>query len=145
MTGAQRGLAVRRAGTTLATFHETLEELAAKYRAEEVLTAVRHIPAREAQFRAMPEWVRPELAAAYRGERHREALFASGGGGGTGARGEEFRGGDADGFGQNALLQPAGAECGAGERGHARAVPLPDQGAGAGPAGGTARPGEAAG
>jgi DEAD/DEAH box helicase domain-containing protein len=65
MTGAQRGLAVRKAGTTLATFHETLEELAAKYRAEEVLTAVRHIPAREAEYREMPEWVRAELRAAY--------------------------------------------------------------------------------
>ena len=31
----------------------------------EVLTAMRHIPAREAQWAAMPEWVRPELAAAY--------------------------------------------------------------------------------
>ena len=31
-----------------------------------MLTAVKHIPAREAQFRAMPDWVRPELAAAYR-------------------------------------------------------------------------------
>jgi len=51
---------------TLATFQEALGELAARYRAEEVLTAVKHIPAREAQFRPLPEWVRPELAAAYR-------------------------------------------------------------------------------
>jgi DEAD/DEAH box helicase domain-containing protein len=65
MTGGQQGLAVRRAGTTLATFHETLEDLVAKYRAEEVLTAVRHIPAREAEYREMPEWVRAELRAAF--------------------------------------------------------------------------------
>ena len=39
--------------------------LVACYRSEEVLTAVKHIPAREAQFRPMPAWVRPELAAAY--------------------------------------------------------------------------------
>jgi DEAD/DEAH box helicase domain-containing protein len=58
------GLAVR-ASTTLETVQEALGALVARYRAEEVLTAVRHIPAREAQFRAMPAWVRPELAAAY--------------------------------------------------------------------------------
>ena len=43
-----------------------LGALAARYRTDEVLTAVKHIPAREAQFRPMPDWVRPELAAAYR-------------------------------------------------------------------------------
>jgi DEAD/DEAH box helicase domain-containing protein len=58
------GLAVR-ARTTLETVQEALGALVARYRADEVLTAVRHIPAREAQFRAMPAWVRPELAAAY--------------------------------------------------------------------------------
>ncbi len=31
----------------------------------EILTAVHHIPAREAKFAPMPEWVRAELAAAY--------------------------------------------------------------------------------
>ncbi|HEX4003619.1 MAG TPA: DEAD/DEAH box helicase [Candidatus Acidoferrales bacterium] len=30
------------------------------------MTAIKHIPARDAQFRPIPEWVRPELAAAYR-------------------------------------------------------------------------------
>jgi DEAD/DEAH box helicase domain-containing protein len=34
----------------------------------EVLTAVRHIAAREAEWAAMPGWVRPELAAAYAGK-----------------------------------------------------------------------------
>jgi DEAD/DEAH box helicase domain-containing protein len=58
-------LAVR-AGTTLETFREALGALAARYRTEEVLTAIKHIPAREAQFRPMPGWVRPELVAAYR-------------------------------------------------------------------------------
>jgi DEAD/DEAH box helicase domain-containing protein len=58
------GLAVR-ASTTLETVQEALGALVARYRADEVLTAVRHIPAREAQFRATPAWVRPELAAAY--------------------------------------------------------------------------------
>src|SRR6202167_1645003 len=62
--GLAGGLAVR-ASTTLEAVPEALGGLVARYRAEEVLTAVRHIPAREAQFRAMPAWVRPELAAAY--------------------------------------------------------------------------------
>jgi DEAD/DEAH box helicase domain-containing protein len=62
--GLTRGLAVR-ASTTLETVQEALGALVARYRTDEVLTAVRHIPAREAQFRAVPAWVRPELAAAY--------------------------------------------------------------------------------
>jgi DEAD/DEAH box helicase domain-containing protein len=69
MASASQGLAGRlavRAGTTLQTFQEALGALAARYRADEVLTAIKHIPAREAQFRAMPGWVRPELLAAYR-------------------------------------------------------------------------------
>jgi DEAD/DEAH box helicase domain-containing protein len=65
MATSARGLAVR-TGTTLDTVQEALGALAARYRSDEVLTAIRHIPAREAEFRPMPEWVRPELAAAYR-------------------------------------------------------------------------------
>jgi DEAD/DEAH box helicase domain-containing protein len=52
--------------TALETAQEALGALVARYRSEEVLTAVKHIPAREAQFRPMPAWVRPELIAAYR-------------------------------------------------------------------------------
>jgi DEAD/DEAH box helicase domain-containing protein len=62
--GLTRDLAVR-ASTTLDTVQEALGALVARYRTDEVLTAVRHIPAREAEFRLMPAWVRPELAAAY--------------------------------------------------------------------------------
>ena len=62
--GPAAGLVVR-SRTTLETVQEALVALVARYRTDEVLTAVRHIPAREAQFRAMPAWVRPELAAAY--------------------------------------------------------------------------------
>jgi DEAD/DEAH box helicase domain-containing protein len=58
-------LAVR-GHTALETVQEALGALVARYRSEEVLTAVKHIPAREAQFRPMPAWVRPELVAAYR-------------------------------------------------------------------------------
>src|SRR5271168_4768537 len=52
--------------STLDIVQEVLSALAGHYRTDEVLTAVRHIPAREAQFRPMPSWVRPELATAYR-------------------------------------------------------------------------------
>jgi DEAD/DEAH box helicase domain-containing protein len=64
MATSMRGLAVR-AATTLDKVQEALGTLAAKYRSDEVLTAIRQIPARAAEFRPMPEWVRPELAAAY--------------------------------------------------------------------------------
>jgi DEAD/DEAH box helicase domain-containing protein len=62
-----RSLAVRAAqdSVTLARVSEIVEQLAARDRAGEVLTAVHHIPAREAQYASMPEWVRPELTAVY--------------------------------------------------------------------------------
>ena len=62
-----RSLAVRTAqdSVTLARVREIVEQLAARDRSGEVLTAVHHIPAREAQYAPMPEWVRPELAAVY--------------------------------------------------------------------------------
>ena len=73
MGGSQQRLAAtsgldayRRRDGTLKTVQQALETLVARFRAEEVLTAVKHIPAREAQFRPMPAWVRPELVAAYR-------------------------------------------------------------------------------
>jgi DEAD/DEAH box helicase domain-containing protein len=43
-----------------------VDELTARDRNGELVTAFHHIPAREAQWEAMPEWVRPELAVAYR-------------------------------------------------------------------------------
>jgi DEAD/DEAH box helicase domain-containing protein len=61
-TGA---LAVR-GQSTLDAVQDALATLAGRYRADEVLTSIKHIPAREAQFRPMPDWLRPELAAAYR-------------------------------------------------------------------------------
>jgi DEAD/DEAH box helicase domain-containing protein len=70
MLGSGKGSAAAqlaiRPQTTIETVQEALGALAGRYRADEVLTAVRHIPAREAQFRAMPDWVRPELTEAYR-------------------------------------------------------------------------------
>jgi DEAD/DEAH box helicase domain-containing protein len=65
---AAEAVAARYPRMTIDTVQEALSALAGRYRADEVLTAVRHIPAREAQFVPMPSWVRPELAAAYRGK-----------------------------------------------------------------------------
>ena len=65
MATSTRGLA-RRPHSTLDTVQEALGALAARYRGDEVLTSIKHIPAREAQFSPMPSWVRPELVAAYR-------------------------------------------------------------------------------
>jgi DEAD/DEAH box helicase domain-containing protein len=65
MAASTQGLA-RRPHSTLDTVQEALTALAARYRSDEVLTSIKHIPAREAEFRPMPSWVRPELAAAYR-------------------------------------------------------------------------------
>ncbi len=56
----------RRASTALVGVREVVNELAAHERANEVVTAVEHIPAREAQFVPIPDWIRPELAEAYR-------------------------------------------------------------------------------
>ena len=56
----------RRPHSTLDAVQEALSSLAARHRTDEVLTYIKHIPAREAEFRPMPPWVRPELVAAYR-------------------------------------------------------------------------------
>jgi DEAD/DEAH box helicase domain-containing protein len=53
---------------SLETVHNILGSLVARYRQEEVLTAVRQIPAREAKFRPVPGWVTSALAEAYRAE-----------------------------------------------------------------------------
>src|SRR6266852_4145559 len=55
-----------RDSVTLARVREIVEQLAARDRSGELLTAVHHIPAQEAKFAPVPEWVRAELADAYR-------------------------------------------------------------------------------
>jgi DEAD/DEAH box helicase domain-containing protein len=50
----------------LDTVQEILGTLVARYRKDEVLTAVRQIPAREAKFRPVPGWVTSALSEAYR-------------------------------------------------------------------------------
>jgi DEAD/DEAH box helicase domain-containing protein len=52
--------------STVGTLESALSHLSARYRHDEIVTAIKHIPAREGQFRPLPNWVRPELAAAYR-------------------------------------------------------------------------------
>src|SRR5467141_1009003 len=62
-----QSLAMRpaRDSITLARVREIVEQLAARDRSGEILTAVHHIPAREAKFAPMPDWVRADLAAVY--------------------------------------------------------------------------------
>ena len=57
---------------SLETVHNILGSLVARYRQEEVLTAVRQIPARDAKFRPVPGWVTSALAEAYRAKGIRE-------------------------------------------------------------------------
>jgi len=65
MTPSQQALAPR-LSTTLDTVQDILGTLVSRYRTDEVLTSVRQIPAREAVFQPMPDWVRSELSEAYR-------------------------------------------------------------------------------
>src|ERR1700756_3360540 len=50
---------------TLETVHNILGSLGARYRQDEVVTAVRQFPAREAKFQPTPAWVTRALAEAY--------------------------------------------------------------------------------
>jgi DEAD/DEAH box helicase domain-containing protein len=56
----------KRESTALAGVGEVIAELKSRDRSDEVVTAVHQIPARLAQWAPMPDWIRPELAAAYR-------------------------------------------------------------------------------
>ena len=60
-------LAVRRAAmpAAITRVHEVLDAFAARDHNGEVLTAVRHFPAREAQWADFPAWVHPNLVSAY--------------------------------------------------------------------------------
>ncbi len=59
-------LPAKRVSTALAEVHEIVKELAARDRTNEIVTALQHIPAREAQYVPLPAWVRPELSEVYR-------------------------------------------------------------------------------
>jgi DEAD/DEAH box helicase domain-containing protein len=60
-------LAVRRAeaSSAITGVHEILDAFASRDHTGEIFTAIRHIPAREAQWADFPAWVHPDLAAAY--------------------------------------------------------------------------------
>src|SRR5436309_649606 len=60
-------LAVRRASisTAVTRVHEVLDAFASRDHTGEVLTAVRHFPARDAQWAEFPGWVHPNLVSAY--------------------------------------------------------------------------------
>jgi len=55
-----------RPSSSLETIQKLLGDLVARYRHDEVLTAVREIPARDAKFRPVPGWVASDLSKAYR-------------------------------------------------------------------------------
>src|SRR5712664_2670399 len=60
-------LAVRKAvmPTAITRVHDVLDAIAARDHNGETLTAVRHFPAREAQWADFPAWVHPDLSSAY--------------------------------------------------------------------------------
>src|ERR1700682_3505330 len=86
LTGGSRmseSLAVRRAGTpdvpsgspassrestAITRVHPVLDELAAREVHGEILTAIRHFPAREAEWADFPAWAHADLQAAYAGK-----------------------------------------------------------------------------
>ncbi|MGA8345275.1 MAG: DEAD/DEAH box helicase, partial [Candidatus Sulfotelmatobacter sp.] len=55
-----------RTSISLETIQNFLGTLVARFRGDEVLTAVRQIPAREAKFRPIPAWVTSVLSESYR-------------------------------------------------------------------------------
>jgi DEAD/DEAH box helicase domain-containing protein len=61
-----KSLSPTKSSTALVGVREVIHELTSKDQADEVVTAVRLIPAREAAWSPMPGWVRPQLAEAYR-------------------------------------------------------------------------------
>src|SRR5215472_2122104 len=62
-----QSFAVQRAGfpNSLTRVHEVLDTFASRDNSGDVLTAIRHFPAREAQWTDFPDWVNPSLVSAY--------------------------------------------------------------------------------
>jgi DEAD/DEAH box helicase domain-containing protein len=56
----------KRTSMALAGVGEVIAELKSRDPTSDVITAIHQIPAREAQWAPMPDWIRPELAEAYR-------------------------------------------------------------------------------
>src|SRR5216117_1929324 len=114
----------------LETVHNILGSLVARYRQEEVLTAVWQIPARDAKFLPMPAWVASALVEAYQEKGIR--VLAPGSDRRTVAGRQECRCRDADCVGQDTLLQPAGLKCSFGECRYSCSVFVSNQSAGSG-------------
>ena len=57
-----------RGSSTLARVNQVLDGFAARDPSGELLTAVRHYPARQAQWAEFPEWIHRDLRAAYNGK-----------------------------------------------------------------------------
>jgi DEAD/DEAH box helicase domain-containing protein len=72
-----QSLAVRAAAesSSLTRVREVLDGLALRDRDGEMLTAVRHFPARAAQWADFPEWIHPDLREAYKAK-HIERLYS---------------------------------------------------------------------
>jgi DEAD/DEAH box helicase domain-containing protein len=65
VSGVTGDAASRRRSTAMTRVNEVLDTFASKDPLGEVLTAIRHFPAREAQFAEFPAWVHGGLIAAY--------------------------------------------------------------------------------
>src|SRR5580693_7586311 len=62
------GSASPRSSTAITRVHQVLDVLAARDVHGEILTAVRHYPAREAQWADFPAWINADLRSAYAGK-----------------------------------------------------------------------------
>jgi DEAD/DEAH box helicase domain-containing protein len=67
-TAISNGAALARGSTAITRMHQVLDGLAARDVHGEILTAVRHYPAREAQWADFPAWAHSDLRAAYAGK-----------------------------------------------------------------------------
>jgi len=68
VTPISAGPAESRGSTSITRVHQVLDALAARDVHGEILTAVRHYPAREAQWADFPAWTHADLKAAYAGK-----------------------------------------------------------------------------
>jgi hypothetical protein len=84
----------------LSPVRDILDLFAARDRDGEILTAIRHFPARAAQWADFPTWTNANLRAAYQANRRRRSR----------PRRKKYRHRNADSFGKNALLQLASSE-----------------------------------
>ncbi len=93
----------------LARVSQVLDSFASRDHTGEVLTAVRHYPARQAQWADFPEWLQRGPSRCLQRERHQPALHPPGRCGGSRPCREECRYCHTDCLGQNSLLQLASA------------------------------------